>query len=659
MKAKSNKGILKNLYPYLLIVLIFFSIMCFLNYGNTEVHKLTSGQLIKEINSSNVTSIKITPKSSESIYIIEGELNGYDKGESFKAKVLEEDLPIVTDYANQLGKKYKTESDPGSSNILYIVVNILPIVIIVASAYFLFGKLASTNKNSVDFGKSRARLNDGNFQVKFKDVAGLREEKEEVEELIDFLRNPKRFQKLGARIPKGVLLVGPPGTGKTLLAKAVAGEANVPFYYISGSDFVELFVGVGASRVRDMFKEAKRNAPCLIFIDEIDAVGRQRGTGLGGGHDEREQTLNQLLTEMDGFGANEGIIIIAATNRPDVLDPALLRPGRFDRQVTVSLPDSKERRQILEVHARNKILAKDVNLQNIAERTPGFSGADIENLLNEAALLAVRRNRNDISMDEIDEATDRVLMGPAKTSRKITDNEKKLVSYHEAGHAVIGLKLENANEVHKITIIPRGVAGGYTMMLPKEEKIGIATEKELLASITGLLGGRASEEIFLGEITTGASDDFKKATNIARSMVTEYGMSELGPMQYEQKSEGVFLGRDYGKSKNFSDQVALEIDKATRDIIEKCYANAKKIINDNKDLVHLLSKALIKNETLTKEQIEAIVSSNSLDCLNIKNDDSEEELTLKELKAKAQELKIKGYTKMKKEELEEALKNNK
>ena len=655
MKAKNNKGILKNLYPYLIIVLIFVGVMYFLNYGNTEVHKLTSGQLIKEINNANVTSIKITPKSSESIYIIEGELNGYEKGESFKSKVLEEDLSIVTDYATQLGKKYKTESDPGSSNILYIVVNILPIVIIVASAYFLFGKLASTNKNSVDFGKSRARLNDGNFQVKFKDVAGLKEEKEEVEELIDFLRNPKRFQKLGARIPKGVLLVGPPGTGKTLLAKAVAGEANVPFYYISGSDFVELFVGVGASRVRDMFKEAKRNAPCLIFIDEIDAVGRQRGTGLGGGHDEREQTLNQLLTEMDGFGANEGIIIIAATNRPDVLDPALLRPGRFDRQVTVSLPDSKERKAILEVHARNKILAKDVNLQNIAERTPGFSGADIENLLNEAALLAVRRNRSDISMDEIDEATDRVLMGPAKTSRKITDNEKRLVSYHEAGHAVIGLKLENANEVHKITIIPRGVAGGYTMMLPKEEKIGIATKRELEASITGLLGGRASEEIFLGEITTGASDDFKKATNIARSMVTEYGMSELGPMQYEQKSEGVFLGRDYGKQKNFSDQVALEIDQATRDIIENCYNNAKKIIKENKDLVHLLSEALIKNETLTKEQIEEIVRTNSLDCLNIKTDNDSEEVTLKDLKAEAKELKIKGYTKMNKEELEESI----
>ena len=362
---------------------------------------------------------------------------------------------------------------------------------------------------------------------------------------------------------------------------------------------------------------------------------------------------------MDGFGANEGIIIIAATNRPDVLDPALLRPGRFDRQVTVSLPDSKERKAILEVHARNKILAKDVNLQNIAERTPGFSGADIENLLNEAALLAVRRNRSDISMDEIDEATDRVLMGPAKTSRKITDKEKKLVSYHEAGHAVIGIKLEDANEVHKITIIPRGVAGGYTMMLPKEEKIGIATEKELLASITGLLGGRASEEIFLGEITTGASDDFKKATNIARSMVTEYGMSELGPMQYEQKSEGVFLGRDYGKTKNFSDQVALEIDKATRDIIEKCYENAKKIIKDNQKLVHLLSEALIKNETLTKEQIEAIVATNSLDCLNGISSTNSSELTLTELKTKAKELKIKGYSKMNKEELEQAINENK
>ena len=361
-----------------------------------------------------------------------------------------------------------------------------------------------------------------------------------------------------------------------------------------------------------MFKEAKRNAPCLIFIDEIDAVGRQRGTGLGGGHDEREQTLNQLLTEMDGFGENEGIIIIAATNRPDVLDPALLRPGRFDRQVTVSLPDSKEREAILKVHAKNKVLGKDVNLANLSLRTPGFSGADLENLLNEAALLAVRRNKNEITMDEIDEATDRVLMGPAKTTRKITDKEKKLVAIHESGHAVIGLKLEHANEVHKITIIPRGVAGGYTMMLPKEEKAVVNTKDELLAQITGLLGGRASEEIFLGEISTGASDDFKRATRIARNMVAKYGMSELGLVQYEEESEGVFLGRDYNKSKNFSDQVALEIDQEQRKIIEECYSKAKKVIKENKDLVMLLTDALMKYETITKEQIESIVKTGKI-----------------------------------------------
>ncbi len=502
---------------------------------------------------------------------------------------------------------------------------------------------------SMDFGRSRARLSEDGGKTRFSDVAGLSEEKEEVSELIDFLKNPKKFQKLGARIPKGVLLVGPPGTGKTLLAKAVAGEANVPFFFISGSDFVELFVGVGASRVRDMFKQAKQCAPCLIFIDEIDAVGRQRGTGLGGGHDEREQTLNQLLTEMDGFGANEGIIIIAATNRPDVLDPALLRPGRFDRQVTVNLPDSKAREEILQVHARDKKFASDVSLTNLSLRTPGFSGADLENLLNEAALLAVRRNKNVITMDEIDEATDRVIMGPAKPSRKFTDKEKRLVAIHESGHAVIGLKLQDANEVHKITIIPRGMAGGYTMMLPKEEKIAIATKKELLDSITGLLGGRVAEEMFLNEITTGASDDFKKATNIARSMVTEYGMSDLGPMQLEQRSENVFLGRDYTSHKNFSDQVALEIDQEVRKIIDECYKKAVKIIGDNKDLINLLADALMVRETLTREQIIKIVQTGKNDEETINT-----ELTLKE---KAKSLKIKGYTKMTDDELKEAIKN--
>ena len=541
MNNKNNSNFIKNMFPYLVLLVVMIVTFVILDYKGNKVNELSTGELLTAVDNKSITEITIMPKSSESVYYVEGKLKDYAENESFKAKVIEAEIDTITEYISENDvETYKTESDPGSSSILYIVVNVLPLVIIVIASYFLFSKLASSNKNSVDFGRSRAKLSDGNFQVKFKDVAGLKEEKEEVEELIDFLKNPKKFQKLGARIPKGVLLVGPPGTGKTLLAKAVAGEANVPFFYISGSDFVELFVGVGASRVRDMFKEAKRSAPCLIFIDEIDAVGRQRGTGLGGGHDEREQTLNQLLTEMDGFGANEGIIIIAATNRPDVLDPALLRPGRFDRQVTVSLPDSKEREAILKVHARNKILGNDVNLTNVSLRTPGFSGADLENLLNEAALLAVRRNKESITMNEIDEATDRVLMGPAKTSRKITDKEKKLVSLHEAGHAVIGIKLEDANEVHKITIIPRGVAGGYTMMLPKEEKIGIMTKAELEVAIVGLLGGRVSEELFYGEITTGASDDFKRATNIARSMVTEYGMSDLGPVQYEQKSEGVF-----------------------------------------------------------------------------------------------------------------------
>lgn len=607
VKQKQNDSF-KNLLPYVVLAMVVLVVVFALNMQGSTVNELTTGELMTELQENNVTEIAITPKSDESIYYIEGKLEGYKETESFTARVVGSELDNVLTLIEENNiEDYDTNADPGSSPFLYILVNVLPLVLLVVVMYFLFMKLANSNKSSMDFGRSKARLSNENDKKNFKDVAGLKEEKEEVAELIDFLKNPKKFEKLGARIPKGVLLVGPPGTGKTLLAKAIAGEANVPFFFISGSDFVELFVGVGASRVRDMFKEAKRNAPCIIFIDEIDAVGRQRGTGLGGGHDEREQTLNQLLTEMDGFGENEGIIIIAATNRPDVLDPALLRPGRFDRQVTVSLPDANEREAILKVHAKNKILDKSVNLANLSLRTPGFSGADLENLLNEAALLAVRRNKNAITMDEIDEATDRVLLGPAKTTRKITDKEKKLVSLHEAGHAVIGLKLEDAQEVHKITIIPRGMAGGYTMMLPKEEKIAVHTKDELLAQITGLLGGRVSEEMFLNEISTGASDDIKRATKIARSMVTEYGMSDLGPVQYEEKSEGVFLGRDYTKAKNFSDQVALEIDKETRKIIEECYEKAKKIIADNKDLIFKLSDALMKYETITKEQIESIV----------------------------------------------------
>lgn len=650
---RKNKNTFMQMLPYIILVGVIICVLFLYGGTQTKIYELNTGELLNYLNSGEVSEMTITPKSSESVYYINGKLDSYKHNEYFTVKVIGEQMDVVTNYAETHDLDlYDTNKDPGSSNLLYIVVNILPIVIISFLAYYLFIKLAAGNNKSMDFGRSRAKLSEDGGKVRFSDVAGLKEEKEEVAELIDFLKNPKKFQKLGARIPKGVLLVGPPGTGKTLLAKAVAGEANVPFYYISGSDFVELFVGVGASRVRDMFKQAKQTAPCLIFIDEIDAVGRQRGSGIGGGHDEREQTLNQLLTEMDGFGANEGIIIIAATNRPDVLDPALLRPGRFDRQVTVSLPDAKEREEILKVHARDKIFSKDVNLTAISQRTPGFSGADLENLLNEAALLAVRRNKNEITMDEVDEATDRVLMGPAKTSRKITEKEKRLVAIHESGHAVIGIKLADAQEVHKITIIPRGVAGGYTMMLPKEEKIGIMTKEELECQITGLLGGRASEKLFLNATTTGASDDFKRATRIARSMVTEYGMSELGPMQLEEKSEGVFLGRDYNKQKNFSDAIALEIDKAVRKIIEDCYDKATKILKENEKLVKEIADALVENETLTKEQIECIVETGKICPVE---PETSAEPTMVKLREIAKAKKIKNYNKMTREELEKAI----
>ena len=626
-----KNNITKQTMPYLILILVIFGTLVFYNIGNTKINKLNYDELITELSKDTVKSIEVTPKSNAGVYYITGKLKDYGKNEEFKVNVPLSETVInkILSYADNNEFEVKTNTNPENSSVVTILVNVVPFVLLIAATFYLFSKISGGNKNSMDFGKSRAKLSEDGGRVRFTDVAGLTEEKEEVAELIDFLKNPKKFQKLGARIPKGVLLVGPPGTGKTLLAKAVAGEANVPFYYISGSDFVELFVGIGASRVRDMFKQAKQSAPCLIFIDEIDAVGRQRGTGLGGGHDEREQTLNQLLTEMDGFGANEGIIIIAATNRPDVLDPALLRPGRFDRQVTVSLPDQKEREAILKVHAKDKTFDSSVNLENLSKRTPGFSGADLENLLNESALLAVRRNKKAISMDEIDEATDRVLMGPAKTSRKITDKEKKLVSLHEAGHAVIGLKLEDANEVHKITIIPRGMAGGYTMMLPKEEKIAIATKNELLASITGLLGGRVSEELYFGEISTGASDDFSKATKIARSMVTEYGMSDLGPVQLEHKEEGVFLGRDYNKTRNFSDAVALEIDEEVRKIVNECYKKATKILKENKDLVMLLSNTLIEKETITKEEIDELVKTGKLSSKEEKQTENREEETTK------------------------------
>ncbi len=643
----------KGILPYLFLLLLIFGVYYLFNILNQKVNVFTYQELTEVLEQGTVTEMEITPKSRASVYEISGKLKDYKENEYFFIRVPLTDSVVrdILEAGKENTFELTTVADPESSSFWLIVINVLPILLIVGFGFFFLTRQMNGANKSMDFGKSRARLSNDTNKVTFQDVAGLKEEKEEVRELIDFLKNPKKFTKLGARIPKGVLLVGPPGTGKTLLAKAVAGEANVPFYFISGSDFVELFVGVGASRVRDMFKQAKHTAPCLIFIDEIDAVGRQRGTGLGGGHDEREQTLNQLLTEMDGFGVNEGIIIMAATNRADVLDPALLRPGRFDRQVTVDLPDVREREDILRVHAKNKVLAPSVKLNFLAKRTPGFSGAALENLLNEAALLAVRRNKEAITMSEIDEATDRVIGGPAKLSRKYTEHEKEVVAYHEAGHAVLGIKLPNADDVQKITIIPRGQAGGYTLMMPKEETY-LATKTELLERITGLLGGRVSEEIHFKEITTGAHNDFEKATKIARAMVTEYGMSDLGPVQLEQQEGGVFLGRDYNKTRNFSNEIAHEIDQEVRKIIDECYQEATRILKENQDLVKLIADALLEYETITKEQIDCLVETG-----HMPEEEKKEEESLTELRTKAKEKGIKGYTKMTKEELEEAMKD--
>ena len=629
-----NKNMKKGLYPYIFLFIFIVACLLLVNGMSNNINELTYDEFIKSMNDGQVKDVTIIPKIRSNIYHIEGTMKDYEENETFvlNLPISEEFISKIVAGEEQFGFKLEIEQDPESASWLVIVLNVLPYVLLIGATIWLFTRQIGSGNKSMDFGKSRAKLMEDGIKTTFKDVAGLTEEKEEVQELIDFLKNPKKFQSMGARIPKGVLLVGPPGTGKTLLARAVAGEAKVPFYYISGSDFVELFVGIGASRVRDMFKQAKMNAPCLIFIDEIDAVGRQRGTGLGGGHDEREQTLNQLLTEMDGFGANEGIIIIAATNRPDVLDPALLRPGRFDRQVTVALPDKNAREEILKVHAKNKVLDKSITLEYLAKRTPGFSGADLENLLNEAALLTVRRNKKAITMAEIDEATDRVLMGPAKVTKKYTEKEKRLVAYHEAGHAVLGLKLDGANDVQKITIIPRGHAGGYTMMTPKEENFNY-TKNQLLESISGLLAGRVAEEVEFNEITTGAHDDFKKATKIARSMVTEYGMSDLGPMMLEEPSENTFLGRDYTKNRNISDTVAHEIDEEMRKIINERYKITKKIISENKDLLDLIANTLLEEETITKEQIDYLVKHGHLP----KEDEEIEENTEDSKKKKKEE----------------------
>ena len=664
MQKKSS--VFKFLLPYIVILGIIVGLFIMVGNGSTQAISLDAqgfekvvevqkkdGYLVTDYKKQNDPSddiyFKITFKSVEveesstvtgfsgkfelvkvdnpvidnSTYVVAvGMLNNKDKATySFSFIVSNGDPMLLDVYSScedlsEFGVYYQTNDATSSSLGLTLLINFLPIIIIGVIAFFMFRSFSKQSGaggagGAFDFGKSTAKEKK-DVHVKFNDVAGCEEEKQEMQELVEYLKSPKKFTDMGARIPKGFLLTGQPGTGKTLLAKAVAGEAGVPFYFISGSDFVEMFVGVGASRVRDMFKKAKEHAPSMIFIDEIDAVGRQRGAGLGGGHDEREQTLNQLLVELDGFGENSGVIVIAATNRPDVLDPALLRPGRFDRQIMVGLPDKNGREAILKVHARNKKVSSDVDFSNIASRTPGFSGAQLENVLNEAAILAVRLNKKEITMSDIDEAIDRVIGGPAKKNKLISIKEKNMIAYHESGHAILGLKLQHAQVVQKVTIVPRGQAGGYVLMTPEQDQF-LETKGELLDEICGLLGGRISEEVFFDDITTGAHNDIEKATRIARLMVTEFGMSNLGPIQYEKNSGSVFLGRDYTNSqRSFSSEVGKEIDREVRRIIDECYAKAKAIIVENRETVQLIAQTLLIHETLTNEQIVHLVDKGYL-----------------------------------------------
>ncbi|UVI30378.1 ATP-dependent zinc metalloprotease FtsH [Paenibacillus spongiae] len=609
--------IIRNTGFYLIIFLVTVGIFQFISSQNDTTVEIRYDQLKQALVEDNVAELNYQFDGYS--YLVTGEYrsNPDKKGStSFYTHTNVEEFVVkeIHDLANK-NKVLLTNKPMKEPSIwLTFLTSIIPFVIIFVLFFFLMNQAQGGGGKVMNFGKSRARLyNEEKKRVTFEDVAGADEEKQELVEVVEFLKDPRKFAAVGARIPKGVLLVGPPGTGKTLLARAVAGEAGVPFFSISGSDFVEMFVGVGASRVRDLFENAKKNAPCIIFIDEIDAVGRQRGAGLGGGHDEREQTLNQLLVEMDGFGANEGIIIVAATNRPDILDPALLRPGRFDRQITVDRPDVKGREAVLKVHARNKPLSKDVKLDVIAKRTTGFTGADLENLLNEAALLAARRNKKDIAMREVDEAIDRVIVGTEKRSRVISDREKRIVAYHEAGHTIIGYFLEHADAVHKVTIIPRGRAGGYVIMLPKEDSM-LTTKQELLDKVTGLLGGRVAEELFIGEIGTGAYSDFKSATGIVRSMIMEYGMSDkLGPMQFGSSQGQVFLGRDIGHEQNYSDAIAYEIDQEMQNFINQCYERAKNLLTEKSKEVHLIAQTLLAEETLELEQIKRLIDTGSLE----------------------------------------------
>ncbi|GGA50885.1 ATP-dependent zinc metalloprotease FtsH [Paenibacillus physcomitrellae] len=608
---------IRNSGFYLILFLVVVGIVQFLSGGNESANTPRYDELRQQLAANQVE--EMTAQFDGYTYRVTGKYReqiGDNKSKNFTTYVPYDTAVIseLTIKAQQNDVKFSMKPMEGESIWLTFLTSIIPLAIMFILFFFLFNQAQGGGGKVMNFGKSRARLyNEEKKKVTFEDVAGADEEKQELVEVVEFLKDPRKFSAVGARIPKGVLLVGPPGTGKTLLARAVAGEAGVPFFSISGSDFVEMFVGVGASRVRDLFENAKKNAPCIIFIDEIDAVGRQRGAGLGGGHDEREQTLNQLLVEMDGFGANEGIIIVAATNRPDILDPALLRPGRFDRQITVDRPDVKGREAVLKVHARNKPLTKNVNLNTIAKRTTGFTGADLENLLNEAALLAARRNRRDISMTEVDEAIDRVIVGTEKRSRVISDREKRIVAFHEAGHTIVGYFLEHADMVHKVTIIPRGRAGGYVIMMPKEDRM-LVTKQELLDRVTGLLGGRVAEELFIGEIGTGAHSDFQQATSIVRSMIVEYGMSEkLGPMQFGTSQGQVFLGRDIGHEQNYSDQIAYEIDQEMQRFINECYERCRELLTKHTKEVHLIAETLLERETLELEDIKQLIENGRIE----------------------------------------------
>jgi cell division protease FtsH len=584
--------VIKNLSIYLLIVLVIIALLKYTTPTSTLPSQIKYSEFYDDINQGMVKSVII--RSDSNTNLISGELTD---GTKFETKGPAEDA-VLYNVLKDKKVEWTSEPPPQPGWWTSLLSTLLPIILLVALFFFLMQQTQGGGNRVMSFGKSRARLHtDEKKKITFADVAGADEVKEELEEIVEFLKNPKKFQELGAKIPRGVLLFGAPGTGKTLLARAVAGEAGVPFFSISGSDFVEMFVGVGASRVRDLFDQAKKSAPCIVFVDEIDAVGRQRGAGLGGGHDEREQTLNQLLVEMDGFAPNEGIIILAATNRPDILDPALLRPGRFDRQVAVDSPDVNGRKEILKVHMRGKPVEENVNLEVLARRTPGFTGADLANLTNEAALLAARMNRKKITMADLENSIERVIAGPEKKSKVISEKEKWLVCYHEGGHAVVGFLLPNTDPVHKVSIIPRGRAGGYTLLLPKEDRY-YATKSQLLDQVTMLLAGRVSEDLVLKEISTGALNDLERSTDLVRKIVMEFGMSDLGPMTYGRKTDTPFLGRDFSRDRNYSEEVANAIDIEVRQIIDHSYKQAKELLEKHLETLHLVAKTLFEKETI-------------------------------------------------------------